>query len=157
MAISPNFSVEMGTSPHVPHLRRLDLGASNLNPLHWEFLATPLLAMAGRARRVHDCLAGYAPVSTVQSLRTQQPLYPSSLRPPAAGNESIHKLRQAALVARCAVWEYWHHAMHFFISGHPGMTFVHSQFPGIKNRPGNAFPTCICPADATATHCLLLQ
>jgi len=61
------------------------LGASNLNSFHRQFLAPPLLAMAGRARRIHDRLAGYAPVSTVQSLvLAQQPLYPSSLRPPAA-------------------------------------------------------------------------
>ena len=100
-------------------------------------------------------------VSTVQSLvLTQQPLYPSSLRPPAASNESIHKRLSASHVAHSAIWKHWRPAMHLLIPGRPGilgMTFAHSRFPEWKNRPGNGFPTCICPADATATHCLLLQ
>ena len=80
----------------------------------------------------------YAPVSTVQSLvLAHRPLYQSSLRPPAAGNESIHKLRHAMRVAHCAVWEYWRHVMHFVIPrcpGIPGMTFVHPWFPVMKKQ-----------------------
>jgi len=83
------------------------VGASNLNYFHWKFLALPLLAVAGRARRIHDRLAGYDPVPTVQSLViTQLPLYQSSLEPPTAGNESIHKLRRATRVAHSAIREY---------------------------------------------------
>jgi len=50
----------MATSPN-----HRSVGASNLNYFHREFLAPPLLAVAGRARRIHDRLAGYSPVSTV--------------------------------------------------------------------------------------------
>ena len=78
--------------------------------------------------RIHDHLAGYAPVSTVQSLvLAHRPLYPSSLRPPTAGNESLRKLRHAARVSHSAIWEYWRHAMHFIIPGRPGMTLPHSR------------------------------
>ena len=77
------------------------------------------------------------------SLHTaQQPLCPSSLKPPAAGNESIHKLLCSERIARCAVWEYWHYAMHFIIPGCPGM--MRLCIPNSrewKNRPGNANPS----------------
>ena len=86
---------------------------------------------------MHDRLAGYAPVSTVQSLvLAQQPLYPSSLRPPAALPVTNLYMNWRALL-NCTVLEYWRHAMHFVIPVHPGMTFVHSRFPGIKKTgPG---------------------
>jgi len=42
----------MATSPN-----HSSVGASNLNYFHWEFLALPLLAVAGRARRIHDRMA----------------------------------------------------------------------------------------------------
>ena len=103
----------------------MDLGTSNLNSFHWEFLAPPLLAVAGRARRIHDRLAGYAPVSTVQSLvLAHRPLYPSSLRPPAASNVSIHKLRCAA--ARCSL-----HRFGVLVSRH---AFCYSRAPRIHQR-----------------------
>ena len=113
----------------------LDLGASNLTSFHREFLAPPLLAEAGRARRIHDHLAGCF-YSTVFSPCTSA-IVSSSLGPPAAGNESIHILWHAARVAHSAVWEYQCHAMHFVIPRHPGirgMTLVHSRFPGMKKQ-----------------------
>ena len=40
----------------------------------------------------------------------------------------------APCVAHCAVWEYWRHAMHFFISGCPGILGPNSQEE--KTGPG---------------------
>ena len=122
---------------------RLDLGPSNQNSLHWEFLAPTLLPVAGRARRIHDRLAGCF-YSSLQSLvLTQQPLYPSSLRPPTASNESIHKLLSAAHVrhvAHSAIWKHWRPAMHLLIPGRPGMTFAYSRFPGMKKQARECIP-----------------
>ena len=55
--------------------------------------------------RIHDHLAGYAPVSTVQSLvLAQQPLYPSSLRPPAALPVTNLYMNYGA---RCLIAPFW--------------------------------------------------
>jgi len=110
------------------HLRRLK---SKLSPLRISGYGT-----AGRGwpdGSTTACPATHhAHPSTVHLLVvTHQPLYPSSLRPPAAGNEYIHKLRHAVHIAHCAVWEYCCHAMRFVIlgrSGIPGMMLVHSRF-----------------------------
>jgi len=86
-------------------------------------------------------------VSTVQSLvLTQQPLYPSSLRPPAASNESIHKLLSAVHVAHSAVWKHWRPAMHFLIPGNDVCTFPISG--NEKTGPGmHSLVPAVCCSD----------
>ena len=89
-------------------------------------------------------MTAWSAVSTVQSLvLTQQPLYPSSLSPLAASNESIHKLLSAAHVAHSAIWKHWRPAMHLLIPGRPGipgMTFAHSRFLGMKKQARECIP-----------------
>jgi len=63
------------------------------------------------------------PVSTVQSLHSS--------------HCKRHHLGLLQVNARCAVWVFWHHAMHFVIPVCLRMTFVHSRFPGMKKTgPG---------------------
>jgi len=120
-------------------------GASNLNSFHWEFLAPPLLALAGRARRIHDRLAGYAPVPTAQSLHISHCIH--------------HHLGLTMPVTNLYInWGAPPHIAHSTIApfGSTGVTSCISLFPGTrewrlhipdsrewKNRPGNANPNFI--------------
>ena len=86
-------------------------------------------------------MTAWPAVSTVQSLVvTQQPLYLSSLRPPAVGNESVHQLQCAYCSLRSLGVLASVHAFRY--SRAPGNGVCAFPIPGNeKNRPGNANPT----------------